>query len=137
MKTFLFTLGLTISTIAFGQTEASTAEYGDFSVSLTVEDITASYEFYQKLGFKRIEGFGGIDEKWLILQRDGITIGLFQGMFPKNVMTFNPLDVRSVHKTIEAAGLKPIMTNGLEKEEGPCYFILEDPDGNPIYFDQH
>jgi len=137
MKALIFTLGLITSTIAFGQTETSAGEYGNFSVSLAVKDISASYEFYQKVGFKRIEGFGGIDEKWLILQKDEVTIGLFEGMFPKNVMTFNPLDARSVHETIEAAGLKPTMTNGLEKEEGPCYFILEDPDGNPIYFDQH
>lgn len=119
---------------------------GAFSVSLSVKDINASLAFYSTLGFAM---FGGVPEQgWVILRNDdGVTIGLFQGMFEGNILTFNPgwaqdasklegdfTDVRALHKTFSEAGLDP---QGELKEAGPSSFTLTDPDGNAILFDQH
>lgn len=118
---------------------------GNFSVSLAVKDIAASREFYEKLGFKMTNGDG---KKWAVLQSEGTTIGLFQGMFPKNTLTFNPgwdnkkatlpefTDVRELQKAFKAKGLTP-MPAADESTTGPAYFMLTDPDGNPVLFDQH
>lgn len=119
---------------------------GNFSVSLAVKDISASRAFYEKLGFRV---FGG-DQKqnWLILQNDTSTIGLFQGMFEKNLMTFNPGwdrsantlpdfdDVRDIQKTLKSRGLAPA-PEADETTSGPASIMLMDPDGNPILIDQH
>lgn len=119
---------------------------GNFSVSLAVKDLAASRSFYEKLGFRV---FGGDAEKgWLILQNDGATIGLFQGMFPRNMLTFNPGwdrsaeplaefdDVRDLQRRFRAAGLEPAPAAD-EASTGPASFVLVDPDGNPILVDQH
>jgi len=119
---------------------------GNFSVSLAVKDIGASRAFYEKLGFRV---FGG-DQKqnWLILQNETATIGLFQGMFDKNIMTFNPGwdrsanalkefdDVRAIQRTLKSRGLTPA-TAADEATTGPATLTLIDPDGNPILIDQH
>ncbi len=119
---------------------------GNFSVSLAVKDIKASAAFYRKLGFKKVGG--NIRQNWLILQNGTTNIGLFQGMFKKNVLTFNPGwdsqqktlekfdDVRSLQKRFKANGLK-FTTEANESGKGPASFTLVDPDGNPILFDQH
>jgi predicted lactoylglutathione lyase len=121
-------------------------QLGNFSVSLTVKDIKASKAFYEKLDFKQVNG--KIEQNWLVLQNGTTTIGLFQGMFDKNVMTFNPgwtpaketlkdfQDVRELQKTLKARGVK-LETEADENSEGPASFTLLDPDGNPIYVDQH
>jgi predicted lactoylglutathione lyase len=108
---------------------------GTFSVSLTVKDITKSKAFYEVLGFSALDGCGSIDDKWLIMKNEECIIGLFEGMFDHNIMTFNPIDVRSIekqlldnHMTLETK------TNG---DSGPAHCILKDPDGNVIMFDQH
>ena len=118
---------------------------GAFSVSLTVKDIKKSYEFYQKLGFKDMGG--DITQNWLILKNGETVIGLFQGMFDKNILTFNPgwdqsaknidefLDVRDIEKHLKKEQVTLIKET--EKKEGPDHIILEDPDGNMIMFDQH
>ena len=118
---------------------------GNFSVSLTVKDLKASREFYEKLGFRVI---GGNGRNWAILQNETATIGLFQGMFEKNSLTFNPGwdrngatlrefdDVRAIQRTLKSRGLKPI-TEADESSTGPASFVLADPDGNPILVDQH
>ncbi len=119
---------------------------GNFSISLAVKDIAASRAFYEKLGFK---AFGGDQSKnWLILQNGNATIGLFQGMFPKNTLTFNPgwdknaatladfEDVRSLQKTLKSRGLTLTMEAD-ETTSGPASVFLLDPDGNPILIDQH
>ncbi|NLG98717.1 MAG: VOC family protein [Chloroflexi bacterium] len=119
---------------------------GAFSVSLTVKDIRASKEFYEKLGFTV---FGGdLDQNWLIMKNDDCIIGLFQGMFEKNMLTFNPgwdsnaqeanpfKDVRVLQEELRAKGIK-FITEADVNSEGPGYFIIEDPDGNPILVDQH
>jgi len=119
---------------------------GAFSISLTVKDIKASKAFYEKLGFK---DFGGdITQNWLILKNGDCVIGLFQGMFDKNMLTFNPgwdgnaqtldtfTDVRELQKQLKAQGVE-LMTEADESTTGPASFVVVDPDDNPILVDQH
>jgi lactoylglutathione lyase len=119
---------------------------GAFSVSLAVKNIKASREFYEKLDFE----VAGGDEKqnWLILRNGSVTIGLFQGMFERNLLTFNPgwdekaqpvvpfTDVREHQRRLKAKGLK-LTSEAEDKGTGPTNFMLIDPDGNPVLFDQH
>ncbi|OOE12547.1 VOC family protein [Fictibacillus arsenicus] len=119
---------------------------GAFSASLTVKDIHASKEFYEKLGFTTLGG--DITQNWLIMKNESCVIGLFQGMFEKNILTFNPgwnqnaenldsfTDVRELQKELKAKGIK-MLTEADETSEGPGSFMIEDPDGNPILVDQH
>jgi lactoylglutathione lyase len=119
---------------------------GAFSVSLTVKDINASKSFYENLGFTALGG--DITQNWLIMKNESCVIGLFQGMFEKNILTFNPgwnenaenldsfTDVRDLQKQLKEKGMK-MLTEADETSEGPASFIIEDPDGNPILFDQH
>jgi catechol 2,3-dioxygenase-like lactoylglutathione lyase family enzyme len=119
---------------------------GNFSVSLAVKDIGASRAFYEKLGFKVIGG--DQSQNWLILQNDQATVGLFQGMFEKNMLTFNPgwdraattlpefEDVREIQRRLRAQGLT-LMSEADESTTGPASIMLVDPDGNPIMVDQH
>ena len=121
-------------------------ELGAFSISLAVKDIKASKEFYEKLGFKAF--FGEISKNWLILKNGECVIGLFQGMFEKNVLTFNPgwdsnaqklnnfTDVRELQRQLKAQGVE-LMSEADESATGPASFMLMDPDGNPILIDQH
>jgi lactoylglutathione lyase len=119
---------------------------GAFSVSLNVKDIHVSKEFYENLGF---QVFGGdINQNWLILKNENCIIGLFQGMFDKNILTFNPgwnenaenlesfTDVREIQKQLKEKGVT-MLSEADESTEGPAHFIIEDPDGNQILFDQH
>ena len=110
---------------------------GSYSISLNVQDIAKSYAFYGKLGFAPIEGKGSIAQKWMILSNGETKIGLFQGMFPSNTITFNPKDGRSIYSKLKKEGVEPAFESGMEKEEGPCTFSIIDPDGNPILIDQH
>ena len=119
---------------------------GAFSLSLAVSNIEASKVFYQKLGFEVIGG----DQKqhWLILRNEEHTIGLFQGMFEGNIMTFNPgwdkncktlesfTDIRELLKEFEAQGVD-IIKQSISGESGPSSFSIQDPDGNAILIDQH
>lgn len=119
---------------------------GNFSVSLSVKDLAASRAFYEKLGFQVVGGDQA--QNWLILQNDTATIGLFQGMFPSNMLTFNPGwdrsaaslpdfdDVREIQRTLNGRGLT-ITTPADESTTGPASLVLVDPDGNPILIDQH
>jgi catechol 2,3-dioxygenase-like lactoylglutathione lyase family enzyme len=123
-----------------------TMQLGNFSVSLNVKDIAASRAFYEKLGFRA--RMGQPAKNWIILQNGTATIGLFQGMFDKNTLTFNPgwdrdakplpkfEDVRDLQKQIKEKGLIPAVAAD-ESSTGPAYFMLIDPDGNPILVDQH
>jgi lactoylglutathione lyase len=120
-------------------------DLGAFSVSLAVQDLAASRAFYEKLGFTSKMGDG---EKWLVMQNAGHTIGLFQGMFEANILTFNPgwdqqaqqvpafTDVRVLQCELRAAGLD-LMQEADESTTGPAYVMLADPDGNTILIDQH
>jgi catechol 2,3-dioxygenase-like lactoylglutathione lyase family enzyme len=121
-------------------------ELGAFSISLAVKDIEASKVFYEKLGF---EVFGGdASQNWLILKNSDHTIGLFQGMFEKNILTFNPgwdsnareletyTDVRELQRQLKEQGLD-LISEADETTSGPASFMVADPDGNPILVDQH
>ena len=121
-------------------------ELGTFSISLAVKNIEASRAFYEKFGFKIIGG--DISQNWLILKNSNHTIGLFQGMFEKNTLTFNPgwdsnaakldtfTDVRDLQRQLKAEGVE-LLTEADETSTGPASFIAVDPDGNPILVDQH
>ena len=121
-------------------------ELGAFSVSLAVKHLEASRQFYEKFGFKV---FGGVpSQNWLILKNGDHVIGLFQGMFDKNIMTFNPgwdqsarklatfTDVRELQRQLKAQGVQ-LVSEADESTTGPASFIAVDPDGNPILVDQH
>ncbi len=121
-------------------------DLGNFSVSLAVKDIEASKLFYEKLGFTV---FGGDQSQgWLIMKNGEQNIGLFQGMFDKNILTFNPgwtsdaqplgkfTDVRELQRQLKANGVE-MMTEADESSTGPASFMLADPDGNTILVDQH
>jgi len=123
-----------------------TMRLGAFSVSLTVKDLAASRSFYEKLGFTVFHG--AAEQGWLIMRNEGATIGLFQGMFERNILTFNPgwdadakplddfTDVRELQRELEARGVG-FQSRTKEGTSGPASFIVVDPDGNPILFDQH
>ena len=121
-------------------------ELGAFSISLAVKDIAVSRAFYEKFGFNVFAGDAA--QKWLILKNGPHAIGLFQGMFDKNILTFNPgwdsnarklntfTDVRDLQRKLKAQGV-PLTTEADEKSTGPASFTTVDPDGNPILVDQH
>jgi len=121
-------------------------QLGAFSISLAVKDIHASKTFYEKLGFAVFAG--DISQNWLILKNGDHVIGLFQGMFEKNMLTFNPgwgqnaqkldrfTDVRELQRQLKAQGVS-LMSEADESTTGPASFMLTDPDGNPILVDQH
>ncbi len=119
---------------------------GTFSISLVVKDLQASKTFYEKLGFTVFSGEAS--ENWLIMKNGEHTIGLFQGMFEKNILTFNPgwdsnaakldafTDVRDLQRQLKAEGVQ-LVSEADETTTGPASFVAVDPDGNPILVDQH
>ena len=121
-------------------------ELGAFSVSLAVKDLQASRAFYEKLGFSAMGGDAA--QGWLILKNGSTVIGLFQGMFEKNILTFNPgwdqaaqplasfTDVRKIQASLDAGGVD-ITTRADPDTTGPAHIILSDPDGNVVMLDQH
>ncbi len=121
-------------------------ELGAFSVSLTVKNLKKSQEFYEKFGFKVMTG--DPEKNWLILKNGEHAIGLFQEMFEKNILTFNPgwdqnanklesfTDVRTIQRQLKEAGVT-FEVEADESSTGPASFIVTDPDGNPILVDQH
>jgi catechol 2,3-dioxygenase-like lactoylglutathione lyase family enzyme len=121
-------------------------DLGAFSVSLAVKDIHASKSFYEQLGFQEL--VGDLAQNWLIMKNGEHAIGLFQGMFEKNLLTFNPgwdqsgapvesfTDVRDLQRELKAKGITPT-TEADENSTGPASFMVVDPDGNPILIDQH
>ncbi|MHC4938703.1 MAG: VOC family protein [Planctomycetota bacterium] len=109
-------------------------ELGVFSLSLAVEDIDKSLAFYRAFGFEVIGGKR--DENWIILRRAEVKIGLFQGTFDRNILTFNPPDVRAVQRELRENGLE-FTLEADESSEGPAHAMLVDPDGNRILLDQH
>lgn len=121
-------------------------QLGNFSVSLAVKDIQASKAFYEKLDFEQVAGT--LEQNWVVLQNGTTKIGLFQGLFERNSLTFNPgwdhekktpkdfQDVRELQAILKDRGIK-LETEADESTTGPAFFTLLDPDGNPILFDQH
>lgn len=125
--------------------EQATMQLGNFSVSLTVKDLAKSRAFYEKLGLKKV---GGDGKGYVILQNETATVGLYQGMFERNMLTFNPGwdrncatlpdfdDVRELQKRLKERGVA-LDTAADEASTGPASFVVTDPDGNPILVDQH
>ncbi|MEL6162026.1 MAG: VOC family protein [Cyanobacteria bacterium J06554_11] len=121
-------------------------QLGPFSISLAVKDLNASKDFYQQLGFDLMGDYSG--QGWAMLSNGTIMIGLFQGMFEHNILTFNPrwkspgegddtmMDVRDIQKKLKADGLR-FVTEADEATSGPAHCVLLDPDGNQIMLDQH
>lgn len=119
---------------------------GAFSVSLAVKDLQKSLDFYQTLGFAQFAGEA--EQGWVIVKNEATTIGLFQGMFEDNILTFNPgwdqdcqkqpefMDIREIEKQLLEAGMT-VNSNTKENPSGPAHVIVEDPDGNKIMLDQH
>lgn len=120
-------------------------QLGNFSVSLSVKDLGVSRAFYEKLGFRRV---GGDGKGYLIMQNETATIGLFQGMFEGNILTFNPGwdrsantlaafdDVRDIQRALKEDGV-PLAVEADENSNGPASIMITDPDGNQILIDQH
>lgn len=127
-------------------TSTQTMSLGTFSLSLAVKDLAASRRFYEALGFTVHAGDPA--HHYLILRQGDATVGLFQGMFEKNMLTFNPgwdaqcnklpafTDVRELQRRLRASGIEPA-TPADESTTGPAHFIVIDPDGNPVLVDQH
>lgn len=121
-------------------------QLGNFSVSLAVKDIAASLAFYEKLGFRVFTGDAA--NNWLILKNGEVIVGLFQGMLEKNTLTFNPgwdsnaanlaefTDIRELQRRLKAQGVA-LASEVDESTTGPGSFMVMDPDGNPVLFDQH
>ncbi len=138
-------LGAAAGVRAAAEKERTRMELGGFSVSLAVKDLAASRSFYETLGFS---GVGGDGQNWLIMRNGTTNIGLFQGMFEKNILTFNPgwsnlgnelgefQDVREIQARLKEAGVSLLMETDPEGE-GIGHIVLQDPDGNQIMFDQH
>ncbi|MGH1506210.1 MAG: VOC family protein [Acidimicrobiales bacterium] len=124
----------------------SPLDLGAFSVSLAVKDLATSLDFYEALGFEATGG--SADDGWLILANGTTLIGLFQGMFEDNILTFNPglnnakeevepfTDVREIQARLEAAGIEIDQKVADDNPEGPAHIVLKDPDGNAIMVDQ-
>lgn len=134
------------NTIIQSQNKFEAMKLGVFSISLNVKDLTVSKAFYENLGFNV---FGGdLKMNYLIMKNESTIIGLFQGMFEKNILTFNPgwdenaqkldsfIDVRDIQKSLKSKGIK-LEVEADETTTGPANIVLLDPDGNPILLDQH
>jgi lactoylglutathione lyase len=136
----------TILLIAHHSPTETVMQLGNFSISLAVKDIQASQQFYEKLGFSKF--MGDAAQGWLIMKNGDHVIGLFQGMFEKNIMTFNPgwdsngqtlntfTDVRELQRELKAKGVQ-FASEADESTAGPASFMITDPDGNTILVDQH
>ena len=121
-------------------------DLGNFSISLAVKNLETSRKFYEKFGFKTFAG--DASQNWLILKNGSHVIGLFQGMFEKNILTFNPgwdsnaqkldsfTDIRELQRKLKTEGVQ-LQQQADESTTGPASFIAVDPDGNPILVDQH
>ncbi len=110
-------------------------DLGKFCLSLTVKDIEESKSFYEKLGFTCVPGCGSVADRWLIMQNNANMIGLFQGMFNENILTFNPEDVRDIQNRLKKDGVT--LDKEAMGESGPAHIMLRDPDGNVIMLDQY
>ena len=142
LKGLLFAAVLMISMPGVGNTEEKKMpiDLGRFSVSLAVKDLQVSKSFYEKLGFTVYPAEEGwpksYGKDWVILQNGTAIIGLFQGMFDKNTLTFNPTDVREIQRELKKRGLS-FAAEADETTKGPAHAMLFDPDGNPVLLDQH
>lgn len=147
MVKFTSTIIIACAALAFLSNESGdNMQLGNFAISLSVKDIAKSKEFYEKLGFKQVSG--ELKQNWVVLKNGDTKIGLFQGMFEKNMLTFNPgwnangekldtfMDVRDIQKALLDSGIE-LTTKADPDSTCPAHITLVDPDGNPILIDQH
>ena len=122
-------------------------DLGPFSILLAVKDLQASKSFYEKLGFTALSSDPS-NKNWLVMKNGDVEIGIFQGIFEKNTLCFNPggklgkplahfTDIREIHRELKAKGVETKEEGGLTTKSGPAGFFVTDPDGNEILFDQH
>ena len=122
-------------------------DLGPFSILLAVKDLQASKSFYEKLGFTAFSSDPS-NKNWLVMKNGDVEIGIFQGIFEKNTLCFNPggklgkplahfTDIREIHRELKAKGVETKEEGGLTTKSGPAGFFVTDPDGNEILFDQH
>ena len=112
-------------------------DLGINSLSLAVKNIAKSKAFYETLGFETIPDGGSVEDKWLIMQNGDSKIGLFQDMLPSNIITYNPKNAREIHNVVRDTGIEIVSrSKSIGEEDGPCNFMIADPDGNQILFDQ-
>jgi catechol 2,3-dioxygenase-like lactoylglutathione lyase family enzyme len=116
-----------------GRHQEAAMNLGSFSVSLAVKDLSAARGFYEQLGFRAMGGKP--EEHWLILENGDATIGLFEGMFEQNILTFNPPDVRAIQRQLKQLGM-PLLVEADETTTGATHLVLVDPDGNQLLLDQ-
>lgn len=122
-------------------------DLGPFSILLAVKDLQTSKSFYEKLGFTAFSSDPS-NKNWLVMKNGDVEIGIFQGVFEKNTLCFNPggklgrpiarfTDIREIHRELKAKGIEFKEEGGLTEKNGPAGFVVTDPDGNEILFDQH
>lgn len=112
-------------------------ELGTSYNALNVKDIKAAWAFYKHLGFEPVPQGGSLEEKWMILQSGSIKVGLFEGVFPRNIITVNPPDARIIYYKLKAQNADFLFASkNIDESVGKCSFMVRDPDGNPILFDQ-
>lgn len=109
---------------------------GNHYLALNVKDLERSKMFYEKLGFVTDPRFSDLNRKWVILKNGNTTLGLYQDLIPHNTITFNPENVREIQKELKQRGIKFIIEAD-EAGNGPAHCLIIDPDGNPLFFDQH
>ena len=111
-------------------------ELGQHHIALNVKYLQISKEFYIKLGFEVDARFSNPQRNYLIMRNGLLVVGLYQGIIPRNTITFSPQDIRELQKELKANGVKFVLEAN-ENTQGPAHFLLVDPDGNPLFFEQH
>lgn len=111
-------------------------ELGKHHIALNVKNLQSSKEFYLKMGFVLDERFSNSQQKWVIMHNGALTIGLYEGIIPRNTLTFTPDNILELQKELKQKGI-PFVLEAKEKSTGPTHFLLVDPDGNPLFFEQH
>ena len=111
-------------------------ELGQHHIALNVKNLRASKEFYLKLGFMVDERFSNVVQKWLIMRNGTLIIGLYEAIIPRNTLTFTPTNILELQKHFKEKGIAFVLEAN-ENKEGAKHFLLVDPDGNPLFFEQH
>ena len=111
-------------------------ELGQHHIALNVKNLQASKDFYLRLGFIVDERFSNPQQKWLIMRNGTLIIGLYEGIIPRNTLTFTPVNIFELQNNLKQKGV-PFVLEAKENEKGRTHFLLVDPDGNPLFFEQH
>ena len=111
-------------------------ELGQHHIALNVKSLQASREFYLKLGFTIDERFSNPQQKWLIMRNGTLIVGLYEGIIPRNTLTFTPNNILELQQHLKQKGI-PFVLVAKENVKGTAHFLLVDPDGNPLFFEQH